>query len=807
MHIKQMTYIILLATLATGCAIRYDLNAMQPHAEVDAPPVYGTHTIGQTFITNRRNLCGVELTWANLRNPQGPIVIHLRPAPAGNDLVQVKVDPAEQPDRKEFRIRFPVLEDSRAQSYYLLIEAPKATAQYPLHLRATPRDVYKPGTAYADGEPWPGDLAFRALYAYDGAFLWEDVKTALRWAWLILPALALIWAPGALLLRLWPAVKRRFDGWERVGLSLGLSLAFIAFSLLWITQLGGRLHATMARLLYGLLGGAALVVVGQRIWRRRRRVWRQLTHPTARTARVLLLGIVLAAGLGARLLAIRDLAFPAWVDSVHHATLARIIVERGRVPATYAPYVAVDKATYHFGFHAAVAHFAWLSGLPVERAMLLVGQFLNAAMALQVYLLARWLTRRRWAAFFAAFFVALLSTMPAYYVSWGRYTQLSGLLILPVAAILTIEAVEERDRRGMALALFSQAGLILLHYRVLAFYVCFVGAWWLAKLIEAPGAWRKRLEALGYYATLGVGASIALLPWLADTAIHLWLRAWIHWGGDRGLSSALWDFSLKYAGRGFDRYLLTVGILGALLGLWEQRRFSSVLLLWLGALFIVTNPSVVGLPGEGLTNNIAMLITWFMPQAIWSGFILDEVVLRAWRNILDRRGRFVCYGIVSLLLLGLSGVGFHRQMTILNPVGVLALEHDKAALQWISSHTPPESRFFINGRSWQGPIYMGTDGGYWITPMTGRTTTTPPALYPLGDGEQVQNIQEFNEDVKSLARSPDGLADRLRKANVDYIYVGALGGPLDPQVLTDAPEFELVYADTYTCIYEVVDSP
>ena len=521
---------------------------------------------------------------------------------------------------------------------------------------------------------------------------------------------------------------------------------------------------------------------------------------------MLLLGIVLAAGLGARLLAIRDLAFPAWVDSVHHATLARIIVERGRVPATYAPYVAVDKATYHFGFHAAVAHFAWLSGLPVERAMLLVGQFLNAAMALQVYLLARWLTRRRWAAFFAAFFVALLSTMPAYYVSWGRYTQLSGLLILPVAAILTIEAVEERDKRGMALALFSQAGLILLHYRVLAFYVCFVGAWWLVKLIEAPRAWHKRLEALGYYATLGVGASVTLLPWLADTAIHLWLRAWIHWGGDGSPSSALWDFSLKYAGRGFDRYLLTVGIFGALLGLWERRHFSGVLLLWLGALFLVTNPSLVGLPGEGLTNNIAMLITWFMPQAIWSGFVLEEL-LQAWWGLLHRRGRVLYVGAVVLLLLALSALGLYHQLIILNPEGVLALETDRAALAWIAAHTPPESHFLINGRMWQEPIYMGTDGGYWITPLTGRSSTTPPALYPLGEKVETLAIRELNENVKALIRSPEALARRLQHADVGCVYVGALGGPLDPRTLTDSPAFTLVYADDYVRIYEVAASP
>ncbi len=789
-----------------GCVARVDLATMQPHTDVDALPVYGDHTVGQTFLAQRRNLCGIELLSSN-EVSSGPLIIHLRDSPEGRNLVRVTIDPDDQAKREELYVRFPSQKDSRDVRYYVLIEAPEATMQQPFHLRAAPRDVYAPGTAYADGKPWPGDLAFRALYAYDGAYLWSDVKTALRWAWLMLPASMLFWAPGALLLRLWPAARRRFDGWERLGLSLGLSLAFIAFSLLWVTQLGGRLNATTARLLYGLLGGTALLVAGRRLWQRKRRIWRRFTHPTARTARRLLLGVVLAVGLGARLLAIRDLAFPAWVDSVHHATLARIIVERGRVPATYAPYVAVDHATYHFGFHAAVAHFIWLSGLPVERAMLLVGQCFNVAMALQVYLLARHLTRGRWTPFFAALFVALLSTMPAYYVSWGRYTQLSGLLILPVAARLTSETVAGRDRRGMTLALFSQAGLILIHYRVLAFYVCFVGAWWLVRLMEDFGAWRKRLQELSLYVGLGLGAGVTLLPWLAEPAIHLWLRAWSQWGGDGSAHSALWDFSLNYVARGFDRYLLTVGVLGALLGLWERRRLASVLLLWLGGLFLITNPSVVGLPGEGLTNNIAMLITWFIPQAIWSGFILEELLQAWWRLVHHRRGRVLYVGAVVLLLLFLSAAGFHRQTTILNPESVLALETDRTALAWIAAHTPLESRFLINARLWQAPTYMGTDGGYWITPLTGRATTTPPALYPLGEKETTQAVRELNEAVKALARSPEALARQLRAANVHYVYVGAQGGPLVPQTLSDSPAFTLVYVDDYARIYKVEGGP
>jgi len=62
--------------------------------------------------------------------------------------------------------------------------------------------------------------------------------------------------------------------------------------------------------------------------------------------------------------------------------------------------------------------------------------------------------------------------MLAYRVSWGRYTRLSGLLILPVASILTIEVARQRDKQAAMLSTLAMAGLLLTHYRVFAFYVC-----------------------------------------------------------------------------------------------------------------------------------------------------------------------------------------------------------------------------------------------------------------------------------------------------------------------------------------------
>ena len=790
----------LLALALTGCIVRFDPDAMQPQAEVEAPPVYGTHTAGQTFVAVRPRLCAIELIGQVAADVTGPIVLHLRNDPASTaDLARVEIGTDDQPVA---RWRFPSIPDSQGRAFYLLIEAPQATVEHPLRLRAVARDLYTPGSAYADGLPWPGDLAFRAFYDYDLSMLLADLDVGARDAWLILPAAALFWAPGFLLLQFWPAARRRFDGWEQMALAVGLSLAAVPFLLLWITQLGGALRTATARALFGGFGVVAVALAGWGL--RNHRASRQRPTDVIRegTGLTVLMAFILGVGLIARLLAVRDLALPAWVDSVHHTLVARIIAESGRVPTTYEPYVAVREATYHYGFQASVASFTWLSGKGLPQAMLLVGQIFNLAAALQVYLLARWLTRRRWTAFFAALIVALLSAMPAYYVSWGRYTQLSGLLILPVASILSIEAAGRRDRWAAALGVLALAGLILTHYRIFAFCVCFIAAWWLVELVVRPREWRTRLRELGWYTALGLLASASLMPWLLDVATDLWLRAFIHWGG--ASPAANWDFSWSYINSGFDRYMLTLGLLGAVVALVGRHRFSAVLLLWAGALFVITNPSLLGLPGEGLINNIAMLITWFMPLAVWCGFLGDEL-LRAWLAALRGRWRALCYLLTAAGLVALSAVGVSRQITVVNPDCILALRADQEALAWLEGHTPPTSRFLINARLWQGPIYMGTDGGYWITPLTQRTTTTPPALYPLGDSEDVLHVREFNQQVETLTTDPAGLWALLREEGVDYVYVGALGGSLDPQALRADPGFRLLYAEGRVHVFEVTE--
>ena len=129
---------------------------------------------------------------------------------------------------------------------------------------------------------------------------------------------------------------------------------------------------------------------------------------------------------------VRDYATPTWVDSVHHGLITRLILEQGGFPASYAPYLDIQITEYHPGFHSVLASFIWLSGLSIDQAMLILGQVLNALAIFASYLFTVSLLSDRRAGLLAAAITGLFTPMPAYYTSWGRYTHLAGMLILPV---------------------------------------------------------------------------------------------------------------------------------------------------------------------------------------------------------------------------------------------------------------------------------------------------------------------------------------------------------------------------------------
>ncbi len=235
----------------------------------------------------------------------------------------------------------------------------------------------------------------------------------------------LLWARAGQALRLPP--------FAQIGLWIGLSLSVIPLLYLW----SSALRLTLSPAVLALLLAAAVLMSG----------WQFARSPLPRPAPLWLVAgllCVLALALGVRLYQIREFALPLWVDSVHHALLIRVTAETGRIPLSLRPYAPVDHLPYHWGYHTIAATLQAVTRLPLPALMLLSGQALNALNVLTVYSLAAYLLRSPLAGLFAALATGLLSIMPAFYVTWGRYTQLTGLLILPALLMLTAMLVEKR---------------------------------------------------------------------------------------------------------------------------------------------------------------------------------------------------------------------------------------------------------------------------------------------------------------------------------------------------------------------------
>jgi hypothetical protein len=477
----------------------------------------------------------------------------------------------------------------------------------------------------------------------------------------------LLFGPGLLLERvLLPSTP--LPTFARPTLWLGLSLSAVALIYEWATLLG----FSLTPLVLALLALACGLGVIWKLWLDDGR-WtiddvanRQDNRPSSIVHRpwlLALLAIILLTGW-TRIFEIRDLALPNWVDSVHHALMIRVAAERGQAPLSLRPYLPVDQLPYHWGYHVLVAAAMQLSSLDLPQAMLLSGQVLNLLHVLAVAGLASYLWRRPLAGVVAALAVGLLSIFPAYYVSWGRYTQLTGLLLLPPLMLVWLELLKtsrsqlvlhpssvdptkDEGRRTSAsaadlrpwsliLRLIEQnntdgqlshaiiialllAGLSLIHFIVLVFGLCFIGvsgiAWALGGIPMDGGARRALWWSRVTWAAVSAGLALALAgPWL-------WLlagRALLRTGA--GQAPALLgqgsfyklDPQLLWAGN--NRMLIALALAAALWGIWQRKQLIAVLLAWVAALCVLANPwlALYVLPACG-----AVLLVWNLVRRRW----------------------------------------------------------------------------------------------------------------------------------------------------------------------------------------------
>ncbi len=517
---------------------------------------------------------------------------------------------------------------------------------------------------------------------------------------------------------------------------------------------------------------------------------------------------ILAATLFTRFWIIRDIAYPAWSDSLHHAILTQLTAEHGQLPFDMQPYFPLPLNIYHLGLYALTASAEWLAQISAHSALLWTTQYLSGLCGLGVFLVLD-RTVGRVGAIVGAIVVGLLSFQPAFYVNWGRFTQLASQTILLIAWLVTWQAIvgwkQYRSQRTLTwwntmLASILTAAVFLLHFRVAAFYLplLFLTVGW--EFYRAGRERQRRSIVAGCLA----GGLLSLL--LVTPALWSALRVYIEHSSAPLATTApaitpeeLEQIRTAYFVVPLDSipalaapmWLLGLTSISAVWGLLRRNRLVMLMLAWFMILLAIGLAYVTGVHFLEVTNMGAVLIMWYLPIALIIGAAAEE--LNKW--LAARQHTWAAFAILGIALLA-GFVGSHSEVMKVEDYRYFMTSADEAAMNWIRVNTPPDARFAVNTFYWRPHAEIGTDGGYWIPYFTGRQTTASTMLSSEGTPEYQAGIERMSEAAVHLSDDPAAL-DELRALGVDYVYIGVKGnfngGAFQPGRLTQAPGVEPVY--------------
>ena len=584
--------------------------------------------------------------------------------------------------------------------------------------------------------------------------------------------------------------QRRADPLVSLAQVVGISLAAIPLLALAGFITGVRFSAGLLAILiavFALLAVSGLIKKGCRIQHRYR------YH--------LIIGLaLLGLTVGWRLYQARNLLLPNWVDSQHHHLIIQVILEEGGLPQDLSPYLPVPFY-YHFGYHTAAALFTAISGLPIANVMLSLGQVLNAAVGLSVYALGKTLWRNWRPALAAALLVSFATRMPAYYLSWGRYTLTVGLIILPLAIAQAFNLMRGKTnwRTGLTLGLLT-AGLLLTHYFTALLLAAFLGLLAIIHLIQGKRSIPQAILHLSWMVnSAGFGLLLAV-PWLWRVAKFTHSSAGLVTNLPESIGVVFtgegWSYIWQLLGPTHNHWLLVPAGIGLVWVL--TKRHSLAFGLWSLVLALMALPWGVTLH-PFRADHFAIVL--FLPVSLLAGWLTWQAGQRAGRWL---KQPWVANILLLLVVVGWIAWGFSDTSDIVNPTTVLVTETDLAALDWVAENTPPEARFYINTAYWLGNLYRGVDGGGWILPYTGRWALVPTVFYGFSpDKAWVGELRGWGETASQITGCTAEFWTLVEEAELDWIYLRSGVGSLQPVGLAGCEGVEEVYTNETVVIYQL----
>jgi hypothetical protein len=805
--------LLLLLLSLPGCT--HWIDTVSVSADAQTYEVYGSRVMGQAFVCRHAGLDGISVL-LSARESSRDLVLHLRASPdSETDIATATLSPLQGTGPAFYHFAFPVQDDVNGRSFFLLIESPASPEDGSLLVPYTVQEN-SDHALYLGDESSPGYISFQLHY--NSLYILKDlgrqaVTHGLNALWLLFLTVLLLLLPGGAAV-VWLLPEGEWI--ERLIMAAGISVALNAL-LVYATMTGLRLGPGAIRVFVALCSASILAKWGLE-WKSGKR-WRislgDAWSSVKRDPSPLVLLLAFALVLIVRLFVVRDLVAPMWGDSYQHTMIVQLLADHGGLFESWEPYAPLITLTYHFGFHANVVTFHWLSGDPILHSVIWMGQILNALAVLMLYPIAVKVSGgNRWAGVIAVLLAGLLSHMPMYYVNWGRYTQLAGQVVLPALAWLAWLMIERRkwDWRLTVLTALTGTGLGIIHYRVFLLYGVFLVALGVVAVVHNRKQWRQ----IGLFATqhaASLGLMLALfLPW----GLNVFRARIPDIGGYALQQSNQSGFDRSgYAAIGSVYFYIPIGILilsglGLLWLILRRRSSGWIMLLWVGGLLLLANPYLLSLPGAGIVDNFAVFIMLYIPAGILGGVFLSDLCVQAWRKT-----RWMSLVLVIAIVLA-SGWGFVQRVKDLSLEHAMVTEADMEAIEWIRENTPPDARFLVNGfLAYEDTSVVGADAGWWIPLLTTRWSTVPPLTYGAElsvDPQYHQHVKEWFVFLQKASPTSDEGVQFLHSLGITHVYIGQGGGMvgnpgepmLDPAALLASSAYRVVYSRDGVWIFALV---
>jgi len=788
--LKNLVWLLLLLFL-TSCNDFTDIA--QPATLPDCvATLSNTTVVGQSFVARHGGLDAFEIYLQPDTAAEGPLVLHLRASPiATTDILTSTVLLSPGAAAGYYRFPFTPILHSHSQYYYAFLQPMSGFAgavQVPCGAAA----------AYTDGSLYEGDLPQNAQSSfklhYAPTFIALDLALmGVGWLGYGAAALGILFFAGYTLVRGW---ARKVKGDFTVTLIMSVMAALAA----WMTFLvwGDLVHLHVSSWSVRAWMGIAVVIglycfyKDQDLWRRR--VYWVGSQPAA----TLLLWLIILIGIGFRLFLGRGMVMLPGSDTYHHTLIVQLFAEQGGLPDSYEPYAPLLSFTYHFGFHSIVALFRWLLGTELLLTTKTTALVLNGAIAATTALLSERLAGDRRAGVVSAALMSLIMVSPFCLLRWGRFTQTTGMLFLPLA-ILALN--DEHPLAWKSAGLFI-ASMVFAHFRLFFFW----GVW--VALLGVVNLGLRRWEVFRQWVRKAFAAFVFCVPYLVRLVLNLVdvndLKLYYPLlPGYNDVFQRLETPVVQFATNPITLGILLFGLLGVFI--FKRHRLKVGLFAgWSGLLLVGASLEQLGIGGS-FWELTTVVLTLAVPLAAIAG--IGGVQWLRWRVFASRAVK-----VVLLIACGsFAWIALSDFPEILNSGPHYLDPGSHVDMEWIATQTAPDARFISASMEveWSPGWIVGIDEGYWIPLLAHREAALPPMIYP----HEFVDLQEIDQSVQIChtlnlllqASRWEEIGQTLKAHDIDYLFLNTQFRDAAPETLELIAHLRPVYYRDHVLIFEVTE--